>query len=416
MRWQPGENKVGMIDLTVVVFRAEIEELNISRAVQVAMQRSEIVVAGLPKGEIGPYLAPWVERMVWSKQPAQRIEAELLAARRVVFLSFRESSSEVEVSSMLQRHPEWLGWVKLIMVPDARKPWRPPRSQARGSLEVNQTASKSSDDASLAALCLKRARPLRGRRLLILRQSQGALSAADDLRQWGAEVKIAPLLTIAPVPVQRQQLEHLDDYQWWIFTSSEAVRYAVAALSAHQLAWRPIKGKVAVVGPSSQRVLEEYGILADRMAVDSNDQEGLLRAFENEALEGTRMLWFTGDRNRPWLAQRLGDRGARVDQVQVYRNQRQRLPPSLAEQTFYRACDGILFSSSSVVQELTKQLDGDTIEVLRRVNAFSIGEQTTKALIQEGLHVAAEAPLASWDDLARTVARCLVHESSNEAR
>lgn len=413
---------MGIIDLTVVVFRAEIEELNISRAVQVAMQRSEIVVAGLPKGKIGPYLAPWVERMVWSKQPAQRIEAELLAAKRVVFLSFPESSGEVEVSSLLQRHPEWLCWVKLIMVPEAREPWRPPRSRARGSLEVNQSATvppvtgKRTDDASLEALCLKRARPLLGRRLLILRQSQGALSAADDLRQWGAEVKVAPLLTIAPVEVQRQQLERLDDYQWWIFTSSEAVRYAVAALSAHHLAWRPIKGKVAVVGPSIQRVLQEYGILADRMAVDSNDQEGLLRAFDNEALEGTRMLWFTGDRNRPWLAQRLGDRGARVDQVQVYRNQRQRLPPSVAEQIFFRACDGILFSSSSVVQELTKQLDGDTIEVLRRVNAFSIGEQTTKTLIQEGLHVVAEAPIASWDGLARTVARCLVHESSNEAR
>lgn len=413
---------MGIIDLTVVVFRAEIEKLHISRAVQVALQRSEIVVAGLPKGKIGPTLAPWVERIVWSKQPAELIEVELLAAKRVVFLSFLESSSEDEVSAMLKRHPEWLHWVKLIMEPGTREQAGQVHAQARRSLEVNQTATidpvmgKSSDATPLEALWSKMSRPLFGQRLLILRQSQGALRAADDLRQWGAEVKVAPLLTIAPVPVERQQLERLHDYQWWIFTSSEAVRHAVAALSDHHLALRPPKGKVAVVGPSSQRVLQEYGIVADLIAVDSNDQEGLLRAFDHEAVEGMSMLWFTGDRNRPWLAERLGGRGARVDQVQVYRNQRQRLPPSVAEQIFCRACDGILFSSSSVVQELTKQLDGDTIEVLRRVNAFSIGEQTTKALIQEGLHVAAEAPLANWDCLARTVAQCLVHESSNEAR
>jgi uroporphyrinogen III methyltransferase/synthase len=239
--------------------------------------------------------------------------------------------------------------------------------------------------------------------VLILRDGETIRLATQVLAAYGIEAVIMPLLATEPKLPPDSLLCPDTPYDWAVFTSAAAVRHTMTGLGCDPKAFHRVARHIISVGAKTQNTLQDYGLEPRQMAVGSSDQEGIVRALRGEALAGARVVWFTGDRNRLWLAEQLTIEGAVVTMVPVYVNRAARLSAEMVARLRQKAFDAILYSSGSVVEELVNQLDDGTIEVVRSTRAFSIGPHTSEVLRQHGVWVTAEASTPSWDALAKTV-------------
>ena len=174
--------------------------------------------------------------------------------------------------------------------------------------------------------------PLTGRRILVTRRPEQSASLTGPLRALGATVLELPLIEIRPPldcgPLDRA-LSRLSEYDWLVFTSSNAVE-AVAERRA-VLGLVGALPKVAVVGPATRDALALAfgGVTPDLEPVQEHRAEGLLHAFASWDLSGRKVLLPLSARARDTLASGLGHRGALVDTVIAYRTEQ---PQGLGEE------------------------------------------------------------------------------------
>jgi uroporphyrinogen-III synthase len=164
---------------------------------------------------------------------------------------------------------------------------------------------------------------LRGRHVLVTRPAGQAAHLAEALAAHGAQPVLLPVLAIGEVEDPAPLLDaaiHLDDYDWAVFVSPNAVEKGLAVILAHR-AW-PAGLRAATVGRSSEQALAAFGVgnvVAPRERFDS---EALLELPELQDVAGKRVLVFRGDGGRELLAETLRERGARVDYLTCYRRSR----------------------------------------------------------------------------------------------
>ena len=176
--------------------------------------------------------------------------------------------------------------------------------------------------------------PDAARRVLVLTRASADGEAFDSreraLRAAGIELQRFALIHIAPaVDAQpaRRCLQRLRDYALALPVSPNAVRGAFALLEAP---W-PSSCAIGVVGPGSaatvQAALAAQGLAADacppllQAPAQRAESEGLwplLQAWRPQGWRGARVLVLRGGAGREWLADRLREAGATVDQVDVY--------------------------------------------------------------------------------------------------
>jgi uroporphyrinogen III methyltransferase/synthase len=122
----------------------------------------------------------------------------------------------------------------------------------------------------------------------------------DALRLRGAEPIEAPMIRIAP-PRDRDSLRRAmreasrGAYDWVVFTSGNAVRYAVEALAGSGWAgFDAGSARIAAVGRRTARELAEYGFAVDVVA-DPSTAEGLVAELIERGIAAKRILYPRGD-------------------------------------------------------------------------------------------------------------------------
>ena len=198
--------------------------------------------------------------------------------------------------------------------------------------------------------------------VIITRPAAQAEPLARCVAQAGFAPLVFPAIEIEPVEDEaslRAALGRLAQYRLAIFVSPNAIDQAFLHLRRHSTHGWPESVPVAVMGPGSLRALTANGVAtgthriffpcsaanaeesgepesppstADRQQFDS---ESLLEQLDIEALRGGRVLIVKGNGGRPWLADRLTERGVLVDAVESYR--RKRHVPNADERTAIRA-------------------------------------------------------------------------------
>lgn len=157
--------------------------------------------------------------------------------------------------------------------------------------------------------------------VLVTRPEGQAAPLCERLRCDGWTVAALPLLTleaVEPLPAsQRQLVLDLDLYQHVIFTSTNAVRFGMAAV-ANYWPQLPLGVHWYAVGAGTARALRKHGIEAETPGHDMTS-EGLLRLPGLNDPGGQRVLLVKGEGGRNVLAETLGYRGARVDALRCYR-------------------------------------------------------------------------------------------------
>lgn len=235
-------------------------------------------------------------------------------------------------------------------------------------------------------------RPLFGRRVVVTRASAQAAGVRDALLELGAEVLETPALRIEPLDHARARavMTRLDQYDWVVFTSQNAVQIAWDVLRANGRDARVFANlHIACIGRATNDSLLAHGLSADVVPARFV-AEGLLEALSSrDDMGGRRVLYLAAEGARDVLPDGLRALECDVDVVALYRTQ----ADEAGREALRRAMesgpvDAATFASASAVRGF---VDAVGIELARGVPAISIGPITSSAIREAGMTLAAEA-------------------------
>jgi len=167
-----------------------------------------------------------------------------------------------------------------------------------------------------------------GKHIVITRPAGQAAHLAESLTALGAHPVLFPVLAISDLGNTAPLLEvaiQLDQYQFAVFVSPNAVEKSLAVILAHR-AW-PSALRAVTLGKSSEAALARFGITDIIAPADQFDSEHLLALPALQNMTGARVVIFRGDGGRPLLGDTLKARGAQVDYVTCYRRNLPQISP-----------------------------------------------------------------------------------------
>lgn len=189
---------------------------------------------------------------------------------------------------------------------------------------------------------------LAGVRVLVTRPAHQAENLCRLIEAEGGTAVRLPLLAIEPsthVAEARRLLAA--PRQLWIFTSSNAVRYAVPLVSG---TW---PARLAAVGPGTAAALAVAGHADAATPLTGASSEALLALPELQSIAGSSILIVTGEGGLDVLARGLAGRGAAVERAQVYRRVPLPYPPDAVAGAL-RGIDVIVITSGEALEHLVR--------------------------------------------------------------
>jgi uroporphyrinogen III methyltransferase/synthase len=259
---------------------------------------------------------------------------------------------------------------------------------------------------------VKRERRLTGRRILITRPEQQAGELAEALSALGASSLFLPGLDIGPPESFGSldaALERLDEFDWIVFTSQNAVAPFVGRMKSKGRGGSP-RASIAAVGPTTAKALAAHSVAVDLMAEEAVAES--LAAGLAKHVRGRRVLLPRAEEARELLPDELRRAGAaEVCVVSAYRSapSSSASAATIAQQLSEGAVDAVTFASartvSAVIARLRVALGDRTLELLARCRVFSIGPLTTRACLDEGLSQVTEANPHTLEGMVTAILR-----------
>lgn len=249
--------------------------------------------------------------------------------------------------------------------------------------------------------------PLAGRTIIVTRAREQARSLIEPLEALGAEVIACPVIEIVDPPdwtPADEAIEHLERYDWVVFTSTNAVERFLARMLVRGRGPEMLDAvQVAAVGATTARALERHGITPALVPPKEFRAEGLVDEFvARGAGPGWRVLIPRALEAREVLPEVLRQRGVAVDIAPVYRTVPATPPSEAVERLREGRVDAVTFTSPSTVRNFVALLTTvglDPSAVLERVAAASIGPVTSDALRAAGMAAAIEAEPSTVEGL-----------------
>ena len=225
---------------------------------------------------------------------------------------------------------------------------------------------------------------------------QGAL--VEALESAGFSTHHAPLIEVCPFDEpdaqQRSVLLGLCDFQHVIFVSRNAIRHGMNWIDDH---WpqHPVGIHWYTVGDSSARLLSDYGLQA--LTPDSEmSSEGLLRLPSLDQVDDQRVLIIKGEGGRTLLRDTLESRGARVEELAVYRRTVPSYAPGeLVERLLGCGCELVLLSSGEGLHNMVSLLDDAALEKAHQLTLVVPGERVAEQARELGFDRVAVAANAT---------------------
>ena len=157
--------------------------------------------------------------------------------------------------------------------------------------------------------------------VLVTRPEEAGIALCQAIHALGGRGIYCPTIAFQPLmseSVLNKQLAALQDTDWLIFISPQAVKSIANALRVH---WPSLQGKVklAAVGAGTAATLKQRGF-APVLAPKTNfGSEGLLDLPEFQSVASARIVIIRGEGGRQSVIDTLQKRGARVSSIVTYR-------------------------------------------------------------------------------------------------
>jgi len=241
---------------------------------------------------------------------------------------------------------------------------------------------------------------LAGLGVLVTRPQHQADSLCEQIARHGGTPFRFPVLEIlAPLDAGPLQavVARLERYAWALFVSANAVERALDAILAVR-DW-PQNTRIAVIGRSSARALQRYGLTADLVPTHRYDSEALLELAAMQQVSGQRCVIFRGEGGREYLAETLRQRGAEVDYVAAYRRGLPSADPAplLAH---WRAgdIDIAMVTSADGLKNLLRLIGAEGALLWRRTPLLVVSERLVPLAGQMGLESPPLVAINATDD------------------
>ena len=250
--------------------------------------------------------------------------------------------------------------------------------------------------------------PLAGRTVLITRPEEDAARSVEALEELGAEVLVAPTITVRPAddPTELDQaLGRLRDFDWVVFTSSHGVRFFMERIFQIGKDLRLLgHARLAAIGPMTAQTLRSYGLVADLVPSQFRSEE--LAAELAVQVKGQRVLLARADRGRTLLKDELQDVAAEVVQASVYHNaDAEDFPPEVLDRLRQGEVDWVTLTSSAIARRFAAMLPADfPPQMLHRTKFASISPVTSQAAHEVGIKPSAEAREFTFEGVIRAIA------------
>ncbi|MCY3698284.1 MAG: uroporphyrinogen-III synthase [Gemmatimonadetes bacterium] len=225
--------------------------------------------------------------------------------------------------------------------------------------------------------------PLAGQHVLVTRPAGQAEGFRTLLEAAGATVTTAPTIRLVPPSdpgVLGRAAARLDEYDWIVVTSVNAVRRLAAAAAEADSMCALATGRLAAVGPATADALRALGV-ADCLVPPAYRGEALaaeiVAATGAERLSDARILLVQAERARPVLRERLVGAGAGVDVAPAYAVEVNRdVRGALREFIELGLGDWLTFTASSAarafVQLVGAQTGGALVAAISPVTAATL--------------------------------------------
>lgn len=257
------------------------------------------------------------------------------------------------------------------------------------------------------------ARPLFGTRVLVTRPREQAKEMVDRLAALGAETIEAPMIRIVPpedIGPLRRAAANVDEYEWVVFTSANAVQSFMSVLLEGDRDVRSLKGpRLCTVGTGTAERLARYGIKAD-LIPDEFRGEAVVKALAADgSLAGLRVLVPRADIGRDIIADGLRSAGAYVSDVVAYRTVLEDAQvdgaPDVYRLLLDEAIDIVTFTSPSAVRNFAAIYGKEqTVDLLSHTVVAVIGPVTAEAAVQLGLTVSVQPAVSTIPGLVDAIA------------
>jgi uroporphyrinogen-III synthase len=246
--------------------------------------------------------------------------------------------------------------------------------------------------AQESALETRRQTPLAGRHIVVTRPAGQAAHLAEALVAHGAHPVLYPVLAIGEVADTTPILDaaiRLDQYDWAVFVSPNAVDKALAVILAHRQ-W-PAAVRAATVGHSSEQALARRGIRDVVAPQERFDSEALLALPAFADVAGKRVVIFRGDGGRDLFGDTLKARGAQVDYVTCYRRAKPASDPAPLLKLWQEGrLDAMTVTSSEGLRNLYEMVGKLGQGWLKRTPTFAPHARIAEQARALGLHAVIE--------------------------
>lgn len=231
---------------------------------------------------------------------------------------------------------------------------------------------------------------LSGKRVVITRTPRQSVELMEKLAALGANPESLPLVAFAAPEDYRPldaALQELENFDWIIFTSENAVRAVVkrATLRGNLQNVAGRRSRAAAVGPTTAAAAERAGFFVDYQA---QTHSGAALAHElGERLRGQTVFLPRSDRANPDLPTLLKEYGAEVTESVAYCTV---VPVNLDQEKVTRILtgesDAILFFSPTAVEHFVSVIGQAELQKLQHQSALTaVGPITANALEQAGI-------------------------------
>lgn len=250
-------------------------------------------------------------------------------------------------------------------------------------------------------------RTLEGLRIVVTRPEDRAENLAKALRAAGAQPVLIPTIRIEAfeqVPGLDRAIRALGGYDWVVFTSATAVELFLERLGRGENGRGSLsEARVAAIGPATAEALRERSIEPAFMPgtyVGEALAEGLPLAV------GDRVLIPRAAEARPAIPRILERRGARVDEIHLYRAA-ETVGQEASIEALRQGVDALTFTSPSTLRGFIGLVRAAGLDPLRLPGSpvvACIGPITADAAAQAGLAPDVVAESYTVDGLVEAVA------------
>lgn len=259
--------------------------------------------------------------------------------------------------------------------------------------------------------------PLTGRTILVTRPKEQAIGLCQSISAAGGEPLLFPALQIEPSDdaAAKERITRMDDYDWVIFVSANAARYAQKTCDNGIIP--PLKtAHVAAVGASTAKALHEAGISSVLTPPEPADSEALATMAELRDVAGRRCLIVRGEGGREWLAETLRQRGARVEYAEVYRRVRPPTDPApLMERWREGQVHAVVVASGETLSNLAAMIGFEGMALLRGTPLVTVSERVRQQALEFGVGMAVSAAGSSDAALLQAVTGLFMTDAEKTA-